>query len=76
MKKKIEKKRILKKGILKELNKKIKDQNDGKIDEEDNNFDKETRDEIGNTMRPVFWIKKIARRQWRNQLQLWILEVS
>ena len=59
LKKKNTKKRNIKRVNTEKMNKKIKDQNDGKMDEEDDNFDEETRDEIGNTMRPVFELKKL-----------------
>ena len=59
MKKKNAKKRNIKRVKAEKVNKKIKGQNDGKMDEEDDNFDEETRDEIGNTMRPVFELKKL-----------------
>ena len=59
MKKKNTKKRNIKRVNAEKVNKKIKGQNDGKMDEEDDNFDEETRDEIGNTMRPVFELKKL-----------------
>ena len=59
LKKKNTKKRNIKRVKAEKVNKKIKEQNDGKMDEEDDNFDQETRDEIGNTMRPVFELKKL-----------------
>ena len=59
LKKKNTKKRNIKRVKAEKVNKKIKGQNDGKMDEEDDNFDEETRDEIGNTMRPVFELKKL-----------------